>query len=115
MNMEFVKDDQSEFSKKSSLANVKRKEKVKKPKPHPPPFPTTSSLPQCDHQDRSIYCGMQFLHSSKLAAVPAADPMQAKSAAGLAPISMMAAPQDAVVPIKWKAHSVIDLSQLKLS
>jgi hypothetical protein len=41
--------------------------------------------------------------------------MQAKSAAGLAPISMMAAPQDAVVPIKWKAHSVIDLSQLKLS
>ena len=101
-------------AKKSSLANVKRKEKVKKPKQHISPQPRLL-LPQCDHQDRSIYCGMQFLHSSKLAAVPAADPMQAKSAAGLAPISMMAAPQDAVVPIKWKAHSVIDLSQLKLS
>jgi hypothetical protein len=35
--------------------------------------------------------------------------MQAKSAAGLAPISMIAAPQDAVVPIKWKAHSIVDI------
>jgi len=65
--------------------------------------------------NQPIYCGMQFLHSSKLAAVPAADPMQAKSAAGLAPTSMIAAPQDAVVPIKWKAHSAIILGQCKLS
>ena len=113
--MEFMEDDQSEFSKEVKPSECKAKRKSKETQTTPPPFPTTSSLPQCDHQDRSTYCGMQFLHSSKLAAVPAADPMQAKSAAGLAPISMMAAPQDAVVPIKWKAHSVIDLSQLKLS
>jgi hypothetical protein len=114
MNLKFMEDDQSEFSKEVKPSECKAKRKSKETQTTYLP-PATSSLPQCDHQDRSVYCGMQFLHSSKLAAVPAADPMQAKSAAGLAPISMMAAPQDAVVPIKWKAHSVIDLSQLKLS
>jgi hypothetical protein len=39
--------------------------------------------------------------------------MQAKSAAELVPISMIAAPQDAVVSIKWEGHSVAAPGQWK--
>jgi hypothetical protein len=48
---------------------------------------------------------MQFLHSAKLDAALAAEPIQLRSAIGLVPPWIMAAAQEAVIPIKRIAQS----------